>query len=119
LVRDICYNIAMKINIKATGVDLTPSLKTYIKDKLGALSRFVKGFDAAGQPEIWLEVARVTKHHHKGSVFKAEADLRLPKKILRAEHLDIDVRTAIDVLRNKLRLEIEKYKTKMSPKLKR
>ena len=117
--RDICYNIAVKINIKATGLDLTPSLKTYIKDKLGTLSGFVKRFDAEGLAEIWLEVARVTKHHHKGSVFKAEADLRLPKKILRAEHLDIDVRTAIDVLRNKLRLEIEKYKTKMSPKLKR
>jgi ribosomal subunit interface protein len=102
----------MKINIKTTGISLTPALRIYIQDKLGTLSKFVKRFEAGGQPEMWLEIARITKHHYKGPVFRAEADLRLPKKILRAEHREENVRAAIDLLRNKLRLEIEKYKTK-------
>ena len=102
----------MKINVKATGLDLTPSLKVYIESKIGSLAKFVKRFDMTGEAEVWLEVARTTRHHHKGDVFEAEADIRLPKKILRAVHDDVDIRIAIDKLRSKLRLEIEKYKTR-------
>lgn len=106
----------MKINIKTTNLDLTPSIKTFIEEKLGSLAKFVKRFDATGQVEIWLEIARTTRHHKSGFVFEAEADLRLPKKILRAVHDDVDVRTAIDELRGKLQKEIEKYKTRFAPR---
>jgi len=106
----------MNITTKATGLDLTPSLKTYITAKLGGLDRFVRKFEAQGEVEMWLEVARTTTHHHKGAVFMAEADLRLPGRVLRAVHYDADVRTAIDVLKTKLTLEIEKYRTKLAPR---
>ena len=106
----------MKITIKTTGLDLTPSLKTYIERKLGALTKFVKRFDETGQAELWVEVARTTRHHRHGDVFLAEADLRLPKKILRAEESGEDVRTAIDLLQRKLHSEIEKYRTRSSSK---
>ncbi|HVM76890.1 MAG TPA: ribosome-associated translation inhibitor RaiA [Candidatus Paceibacterota bacterium] len=102
----------MKINITKTS-DLTPSLMTYIEDKLGGLAKFVKHFDETGEAEIWLEISRTTEHHRKGNVFKAAADLRLPKKILRAEEYAEDIRVAIDRARNTLHLEIEKYKTKL------
>lgn len=102
----------MKINIKAINLDITPSLTTYINEKLGALSKFLKKFDEKGVAELWLEVARTTKHHRKGEVFEAAADLRLPKKILRAEEESGDVRTAIDSVKDKLHLEIEKYRTR-------
>jgi ribosomal subunit interface protein len=104
----------MKITTKTTELDLTPSLKTYIDKKLGALAKFIKRFDETGQAELWIEVARTTRHHRHGDVFMAEADLRLPKKILRAEEESDDVRTAIDLLQRKLHLEIEKYKTQFS-----
>jgi len=105
----------MKINIKTTNLDLTPSLNTYVDEKLGSLARFVKRFDEDGVAEAWLELARTTNHHHKGEVFRAEIDLRLPKKILRAEEENGDIRTAIDIVRDKLRLEIEKYKSRLDP----
>ena len=101
----------MKLNLKATGLDLTPSIKEYCDEKIGSLTKFVKRYDAEGTAEVWLEIGRTTKHHHKGPVFRAEADLRLPGKILRAEQEDTDVRAAIDRIRTKLRLEILKYKT--------
>ncbi len=101
----------MKITITKAS-DLTPSLSIYIETKFGSLAKYVKKFDEKGEAEIWLEVSRTSQHHRKGEVFKAAADLRLPKKILRAEEYADDIRVAIDRARNTLRLEIEKYKTK-------
>ena len=100
----------MKINIKKI-TNLTAGLEDYIESKLAPLAKFVKHFDETGEAAIWLEISRTTKHHKKGEVFKVAVDLRLPKKILRAEAYEKDIRTAIDQARNMLRSEIDKYKT--------
>jgi len=102
----------MKITIKKTKDLVTPALEEYIEDKLASLAKFVKQFDATGEAAIWLEISRTTKHHKKGEVYLAAADLRLPHKILRAEEYAEDIRVAIDRARDTLRLEIDKYKTK-------
>ncbi len=102
----------MKIHIKGTQLEVTPALKEYIEEKIGSLEKLVARYDAEGAVEIWIEVGRTTAHHHKGDVFRAEADLRLPGKVLRAEDEDVDVRIAIDRVRDKLKREIEKYKEK-------
>lgn len=104
----------MKINLKATGLDLTPALREYAEQKIGSLEKFVKRWDAEGVVEVWVEVGRITKHHHKGDVFRAEADLRLPGKVLRAEDEDWDIRAALDRLKDKLKREVEKYKEQSS-----
>ncbi|MGC9599253.1 MAG: ribosome-associated translation inhibitor RaiA [Minisyncoccia bacterium] len=104
----------MKINIK-TNLDLTAPLRTYVDEKLVPLAKFIKKFDETGEAEIWLEISRTTRHHQKGDeVFLVVADLRLPRKILRAEEYADDVRKAIDRTKDTLRLEIEKYKTKFA-----
>lgn len=104
----------MKITIKATRLDLTPSIKTYIQTKIGSLDKFLKSLEMRGDVEVWLEIGRTTAHHHKGNVFRAEADVRLPGRILRADYEDKNIRTAIDKIRNTLHSEIEKYKTTRS-----
>lgn len=101
----------MKINIKKTADLVSPALDVYIEDKLAPLAKFVKQFDETGEAEIWLEISRTTHHHHKGEVFFAAADLRLPHKILRAEEYADDIRKAIDRIKDTLRIEIDKYKT--------
>jgi ribosomal subunit interface protein len=101
----------MRIHIKKA-IDLTPSLETYIDNKLMPLAKFIKHFDETGEAELWLEISRTTRHHRKGEVYKAGVDLRLPKKILHAEEYANDIRTAIDLARDAVRSEIEKYKTK-------
>ena len=100
----------MKINIKKS-VDLPATIDDYIQTKFSTLTKFVKHFDETGEAMIWIEISRTTKHHKKGEVFRAAADLRLPKKILRAEAYAENIRTAIDEARNMLRSEIDKYKT--------
>ncbi len=102
----------MKITIKG-GLDVTPSLETYIEGKLMPLAKLVKVFDAEGVVDLTLEVSRTSNHHRKGDeVFKAAADLRLPGKILRSESSASDIRKAIDEVRTMLHMEIEKYKSK-------
>ena len=106
----------MKTHITTTNLDLTPSLNAYIERKLEALSRLLTRLDEDGGVEVWLWLKRTTKHHHKGPVFKAEADVRLPGKILRASEENFDVRAALDVVKDKLHVEIEKYKTRLRPR---
>ena len=102
----------MKIHLKATNIDLTEPLKVYVEEKLGGLEKFIGRWDVEGAVELWAEVGRTTRHHKKGDVFMAEADLRLPGKVLRAEDEDFDVRVAIDRVREKLERDIKKYKDK-------
>jgi putative sigma-54 modulation protein len=106
----------MNIIIKGTDLELTPSLKSYVESKFSPLSRFIKKFDLEGAAELRVEVARTTRHHKHGEVFRAEANLTLPGTMLRADESDSDARAAIDAVKNKLRIEIEKYKTKLSPR---
>ncbi len=100
----------MKINIKASIVDLTPSIKIFIEDKLGGLGKYVKKYDEEGAVGLWVEIERTTRHHRKGEIFHAVANLRLPGKVLRAEEHATDIRTAIDTIKNTLHIEIEKYR---------
>lgn len=58
----------MKINIKATGISLTPSITEYINKKLGMLEKFFLGEDVL----VSIEVGRTTRHHKSGDIFRAE-----------------------------------------------
>lgn len=109
----------MQIIIQATKLKLTPSIEIHTKNKLGTLAKFIQKFDETGQAGIWVEIGRTTRHHRHGEVYMAEADLRLPGKILRAVEYDEDIRAAIDKLRTALRHEIEKYRTKRELKPRR
>lgn len=102
----------MQIKVKATDLDLTPALKVYIDEKLGTLAKFIQKYDEPGNAELFLEIARTTRHHNKGLVFKAEGRLALPKKVLYAAEYHDDARKAIDALKRVLRMEIDKYKAK-------
>ncbi len=102
----------MRINIKATGLELTPPLKEYIEEKVGGLSKYLSRLESERglDIEVFVEVARSTRHHHKGMVYYAEANFELPGGMLRASDEKTDVRAAVDGLKDKLREELVKYK---------
>lgn len=106
----------MKISLKSTNLDLTPSLKTYAENKLSNLARLVTKYDSEGSADLRVELARTTRHHHKGEVFMAEVNFHLAGQTLRASEESEDIRKAIDSVRQKLHLEIEKFKSKFDPK---
>ncbi|MCL4392332.1 ribosome-associated translation inhibitor RaiA [Patescibacteria group bacterium] len=108
----------MKINIESTGLDLTPSIKTYIETKLTPLGRIIKRFETKGEITAFVEVGRSTKHHKHGDVFRASIDIEVPGKKLFAENESPDLRTAIDMVKNKIKDDIQKYKEKSTDKRK-
>lgn len=106
----------MKINIKAINLDLTPAINQYIEDKIGSLSKFLKNYEIKSEVQAHVEIARTTRHHHSGNVFKAEVSLDLPKKILRSVAEKEDIRVAINETRDELQQEIKKHNQKSNIK---
>lgn len=109
----------MKINIKATNLDLTPAITTYIEEKINGLEKFISGeslkqWDENNQAavEADVEIARTTNHHRQGDVYRAEVNLKVPGRVLRAEAEQWDMRVAIDEAKNELQTELKKYKNK-------
>ena len=104
----------MRLQIKATGFELTPSLQKLIEDKFNGLAKFILRWDENDSVILRVEVAKNTKHHNKGKVWYAEANLDLPKNILRVEELAEDLHEAVDNLKDRLKNEILKLKEKLS-----
>ena len=116
----------MKIDIKSTNLDLTPSITQFIEEKIGSLDHFVQkwadgetGARSHAPVEAFVEIARTTKHHRHGDVFRAEVNLRIGGKMIRAEKEDWDIRVAIDAVREELKAELQKEKGILEAKFKR
>lgn len=113
----------MKITIKATNIKLNEALETFINDKIGELKKFTDVLKekkcceeifkrVKSRTEVWVEIGRTTSHHSKGKVFRAEAQIRLPKKTIRAVSIQDDLRTAIVEVKDELQRAIKQYKGK-------
>ncbi len=100
----------MTIEIKETGVRVSPALCEFLRSRLLPLSRFVKRFEASGEIRLFVEIARTSKHHRKGNIFYAEATAQLQKELVRADATNVDFRTAIDTLKDILKREFVRYK---------
>ncbi len=117
----------MKIDIKSTHLDLTPAIVEYINEKIGSLEKFTRAFtkndtvEWSGHEavEAFVEIARTSKHHKHGTVFKAEVNLKIGGKVLRAEKEDWDIRVAIDAVKEELKMELHKEKEMHESKFKK
>lgn len=105
------------INIKATNIELTPQLHQYVEEKIGELDKFIQHID--GCVEAWVEVGKPSRHHQKGDVFYVEADVRLPRKILRSKARGSDLHLTIDRVKDELQRSFKKYKGQREAKFKK
>lgn len=99
----------LKIDVHTKDVELNPALQEYVNQKIGSLDKFSENktpFD------IMVELERTTHHHHKGYIFRAELQMQIPGKILRAEAVREDLRAAIDEAKDELEGELKKSKDK-------
>jgi putative sigma-54 modulation protein len=106
----------MKLNIKATNLELTPKLKDYVQKKMDMLDKYL------GKLKIisaHFEVSKTTSHHLKGEIYSAEANLSLGSDLLRVEKTEKDLYKAIDKVKDHLELVIKKYKDKKIDRKKR
>ena len=100
----------MKISIKFTQLDSTPALVAYIETKLKPLEKFIKDVNSRYAAEVHIEVARATKHHHKGDVYRVTANFDMPGLSLRAQEYASDARTGITAAARTLKNAMEKKK---------
>jgi len=97
----------MKINIKATNSKLSPEAREIIEEKMLGLMKYYGNIIEAN-----VEVGITTFHHQKGDIYRAEANLVVPHLVIRAEAETDDIAKSINEVRDKLKVELVKYKEK-------
>lgn len=107
----------MKLTIKATSLEITPEIHSYLEEKIGNLDKFMPEVDSS--VEAWVELARTTYHHQTGDIFRAEVDIRVPGEILRAEAERENIFLAINEVKDELQQQIKKYKNRLIAKKRR
>lgn len=98
---------------------MTPAIEIWVNEKIGSLEKFIPQLNAKGVVECRVEVGKTTKHHQKGLVFRAEANLKLPGKVLRAEAIENNLNKAIVKVKDELQQQIKSYKEAQEAKFKR
>lgn len=107
----------MKIIIKTKNIEPTESLSDFINEKFISLKKFtdiLKREEGMCKTlaEVFVEVEKETKHHNKGKVFKAEAEILFPGRKIMAQATGDDLLLTIVEVKDKLQQEIKKYKEK-------
>ena len=104
----------MRVIIKGTHTELTPALRTYLEERvIKSLSKLL-GSHESDSPLVEVEFERTTRHHQKGYVWRAEANVTFGKHILRAEASGEDPKEAINVLEEEIVQEVKRFKEKTS-----
>ncbi len=101
----------MKIIIKTKNFELSPVLKSFTENRVQKLEKFIKILKNDFK-EILVELARETKHHRKGDIFRAELIINLPGKNLIAISHGENLNKAIVAAKDEMEIEIKKYKLK-------
>jgi putative sigma-54 modulation protein len=109
----------MKINTKATNLELTPAIQDYAEKKVQSLEKFLQpdGENVLAAIEIG-----VTTHHHKsGDIFRAELNLSniATGEQFYAEAEKDDLYAAIDEMKDKAERECLTLKKKKLTLIKR
>lgn len=104
----------MKINIKATNIELTTALRDYLESKVSSLEKY---FDKI--IDVHAEIDLTTHHHQKGQIFRAEWNVRVPGKLLRVEKTAEDMYKAIDKVKDHMVLVLKNHKEKLIDKKRR
>jgi putative sigma-54 modulation protein len=99
----------MKINIKATKIDLTPELREYAEEKMNMLEKYLGEVKAT---ICDLELENTNINQNKGEIFRCEVNLALPGELLRVEKTEEDIYKAIDKVKDHMMRSIKRYKEK-------
>jgi ribosomal subunit interface protein len=106
----------IKINTKATGISLTPSISGYIEKKLNS---FHKLFRETDEVLISVEVGRTTKHHKSGDIFRAEIQIVVNGQTYYAVSETGDLYAAIDEAKDEVVRELTSKRKKATHLLRR
>lgn len=110
----------MRVTLRSKNLQVTPSLRIYLEQKvLKPVRKLLKGVAETELPILDLEFSRTTRHHKKGRIYYAEANLSVGKTLLRASVEDENIRSACDLLEEELKREIKRFRGKALAKERR
>lgn len=107
----------MQVDIKATGIELTDAIRSFVQEKLDALDAKTARFGDVVRAEV--EVGKTSAHHNKGPVFRAEIHVRLPGKVVYVEATHEDLYTSVIDAQKEAEREIIRHKEEYLDKKKR
>lgn len=100
----------MKYNIRGEKVEITPSIRSYIEDKIGKLDKYFENPDQINA-NVVIKV--------RGKEQKIEITVPAMHYTLRSEESHDDLYAAIDLTVDKLERQIRKNKTKINARNKK
>jgi ribosomal subunit interface protein len=109
------YNMAMRISLKATGIELTEEISRYVEKKFQTIDKYTESKGA----HIQVEVGRGSAHHKHGQVFRAEAHLSGDGADYYAVKEADDLYAAIDLVRDEVVHELTKVRGRKREVLRR
>lgn len=101
----------MDITLAGKDFALTPSLKAYVRDKLGKLTRFHPKIERIG---VELDVDH---NQRRGRIFRVEAWVYLPGRTVEAGVKAEDMHAAIDLVYPKLERQLVRLKERGQKRL--
>ena len=108
----------MKLVVKGVGITVTPSLRRYVDDKLvQPVGKLLARHAAYPATVFELELIHGTRHHKKGKIWEAVANLQLPGRHVWHRASGEDIHAAIDDLEVVLKREIQQYKERARSRL--
>ena len=114
----------MQVIIKAKNIELTPHLKEYAEKKLLTACKFIPALiekEIKDKEEVGREVKRVVLEVEiekvtgdgKGRIFRTEAQMILPGRVIKAEDTAETVKASIDEVKYELKRQVKEYKEKL------
>ncbi|MEX2014213.1 MAG: ribosome-associated translation inhibitor RaiA [Parcubacteria group bacterium] len=101
----------MKINIKATGIELTEAISNYVHKKISAIEKYMDKANSA-DAVARVEVGKSSQHHKTGNIFRAEVHITGANIDAYAVSEMEDLYAAIDVVKDEIAHNIVKLKGK-------
>jgi ribosomal subunit interface protein len=103
----------MQIILKASGIEHTNAIDTYVVKKLAELDKVLDPNDASIKARV--EIAKETKHHKRGAdVYNSQVSLRAWKKIFKVNATDDQsLYAAIDAMKDQIVRDVKEYKARM------
>ena len=101
----------MQLSIRAKNIKLSPELKNYVEEKIGeTLDKLL----VHERPPLkaMAELIRLTYHHQKGMIFRAEVQVLLHGHQIVDEANGETIKEAVDLAKDELEREIKSHRGK-------
>jgi putative sigma-54 modulation protein len=100
----------MKINLKASNIELTAAIHEYVQTKVDMLEKYLGGTQVI---HCDFEVAKSVGGQNKGEIYRAEINLQIPGNLLRVDKTEVDLYKAIDKVKDHMEEMIISHRKKL------